>query len=79
MKYVAGTPSEVRAASDKKVSRRLVEWLSSLPKWNVSSNYEAVGWTGKGAVWLTLSAPHEAQPPRLPPLNAKVGQTRASL
>ena len=45
---MAGTLSEVRAASDEKVSRRLVEWLSSAPKWNVSSNYEAVGWTGKG-------------------------------
>ena len=79
MKSLAGIPSEVRAASDEKVNRRLVEWLSSAPKWNVSCNYEAVGWTGKGAVWLTRSAPHEAQPPHLPPLNTKVGQTRASL
>jgi len=48
MKSLAGTLSEVRAASDEKVNRRLVEWLNSAPKWNVSSNYEAVGWTGKG-------------------------------
>ena len=48
MKSLAGTLSEVRAASDEKVNRRLVEWLSSAPKWNVLSNHEAVGWTGKG-------------------------------